>query len=57
MEMELIPLGNCACGRKIYASKEPMAVAHELPYCKEFEELEPLEFVKFVRLSRGIGES
>lgn len=51
------PLGLCACGKAIYASTEEGAVAHELPPCKEFLELEPVEFLRYVRRSRGIADS
>jgi len=50
------PLGLCACGKAIFAIVEAGAVVHEVPYCKEFLELEPDEFLTFVRRSRGIPD-
>lgn len=35
----------------------PPAVAHNLPQCREFVQLEPLEFLIYVRRSRGISDS
>ena len=56
--MELISIGLCACGVPIYASTgEILAVGHSLPQCEKFIELDVLEFLKYVRLSRGIGEA
>jgi hypothetical protein len=54
---QFVECGECPCGQKIYASKEALAVAHELPYCQEFMGLEADEFLAFVRRSRGIGEA
>ena len=50
-------LGLCPCGRRIFASVDQVAVIHEVPYCKQFFELEPLEFLIYVRRSRGITEN
>lgn len=50
-------LGLCACGGKIAASMNPVAVVHSIPYCKAFEMLEPDEFLTYVRRSRGIPDS
>ncbi len=49
-------LGLCACGRRIYADAEQCAVVHELPYCEKFLRLEPLEFLRYVRRSRGLPD-
>jgi len=49
-------LGLCVCGRRIYASTQPPAVMHELPCCEKFLELEALEFLTYVRRSRGIPD-
>jgi len=50
------PLGRCVCGKEIFADVRVCAVAHELPYCKAFEDLEPDEFLRYVRRSRGIAD-
>jgi len=50
-------LGLCVCGRRIFADANKGAVMHELPYCKAFQELEALEFLTYVRRSRGIPDA
>ena len=45
-------LGLCPCGKKIYANAKSGAVIHETPFCKNFEDLDPLEFIIFVRKYR-----
>ena len=52
----VVDLGLCACGQRIYSSEDPIAVMHELPYCQKFKELEPVEFLTYVRRSRGIPD-
>jgi hypothetical protein len=42
---------------RIYADVEQCAVVHEIPWCKQFMELEPDEFLTYVRRSRGIPDS
>jgi hypothetical protein len=51
-------LGLCVCGRRIYSctSNDEPAVMHALPYCQKFQELDALEFLKYVRRSRGIPD-
>ncbi len=49
-------LGLCVCGRRIYADTTCGAVLHEVPYCKAFEQLDPLDFFTYVRQSRGIPD-
>lgn len=59
MQVTMMPLGKCACGQDISASTnfEPVpAVAHALPYCKEFEQMDPVDFLTYVRRSRGIPD-
>lgn len=50
-------LGLCPCGSPIGANSEEGAVVHGLPYCKAFDDLDPLEFLVYVRRSRGITEN
>jgi hypothetical protein len=50
-------LGLCTCGKRIYADLAQCAVMHELPYCQKFQELEALQFLAYVRRSRGIPDS
>jgi hypothetical protein len=52
-----ISIGLCKCGRQIYAGKDKVAVVHALPYCKAFVRLDPVEFLRYVRRSRGIPDS
>ena len=54
--LQFINLGLCACGAKILADEKECAVAHELPYCKAFKELEPDEFLTYVRRWRGLPD-
>jgi hypothetical protein len=49
-------LGRCPCGAKIYADTKRCAVVHEEPVCSPFMELEPDEFLTFVRRSRGLPD-
>jgi hypothetical protein len=48
------PLGRCPCGGEIAADAERGAVVHSEPICFAFYSLEPLEFLVYVRESRGI---
>lgn len=53
-----IPLGNCVCGQAIQASADDeCAVMHAEPTCEKFRELDPYEFLRYVRRSRGIPDS
>ena len=54
--MKLYWLGLCPCGVAIYANRETGAVAHDVPFCEQFRMLEPMEFLRYVRRSRGIPE-
>lgn len=47
-------LGLCPCGGKIYVSIDPPCVAHEPPTCEKFDDLEPDDFLTYVRKTRGI---
>lgn len=49
-------LGLCTCGRRIYADVKQGAVMHDEPACKKFLELEPDQFLTYVRRSRGLPE-
>jgi hypothetical protein len=50
-------LGLCPCGQPIFASSEPAAVIHGIPYCEQFLKLEPDEFLTYVRRFRRISDS
>jgi hypothetical protein len=52
----VIPLGLCPCGGKIAASMGPDRVGHSVPSCLEFQDLGPVEFLKYVLRVRGIPE-
>lgn len=47
----------CPCGRKFYVDTLQFAVLHELPVCERFESLEPHEFLRYVRQSKGITDN
>jgi hypothetical protein len=49
-------LGLCPCGGRIAASRISEGVSHQYPPCQKFIDLEPLEFLKYVRRSRGISD-
>ena len=50
------PLGLCPCGKAIGASVAFGSVFHAFPPCPKFAELEPDEFLAYVRRSRGIPD-
>lgn len=56
MILNPVPLGQCVCGATIFADTEQGAVIHGMPYCKAFEQLEPDEFLSYVRRSRGLPD-
>jgi hypothetical protein len=55
--MQAESLGLCVCGRAIYAVVNVGAVLHDLLPCPKFIELEPDEFLTYVRRSRGIPDA
>lgn len=55
-EIEVTPLGMCPCG-KIIGTIGDTAVIHGTPTCDAFKNLEPDEFLTYVRRSRGIPDS
>jgi hypothetical protein len=57
-------LGLCVCGKRIYEAvvhhawrEDVPAVIHEMPYCQKFLDLELVEYLRYVRRSRGITEN
>jgi hypothetical protein len=50
------PLGRCPCGGEIAADAEQGAVVHSEPVCQKYLELDPLEFLVYVRRSRGLPD-
>jgi hypothetical protein len=50
-------LGLCPCGKKIGANGPAGHVIHELPACKAFMKLDPVQFLAYVRRSRGVTEN
>jgi hypothetical protein len=46
-------LGLCPCGRRIYADVRKTGLLHEMPMCVPFEELQPEEFLRYVRIARS----
>jgi hypothetical protein len=55
-QMPMESLGKCVCGGEIYANVAVCAVAHSHPACAKFLELEPDEFLVYVRRARGIPD-
>jgi hypothetical protein len=53
---DYVLLGHCTCGGEIWASEADCSVAHSLPYCPKFEELEPDKFLAYIREARGLPE-
>lgn len=51
--------GKCPCGSRILITIYPPAVAHEPPVCEKFAELEPDDFLAYVRgtleIKRGLN--
>ncbi len=39
----------CPCGKNVYQSLNPPVVIHSEPRCRKFDELEPLEFLRWMR--------
>lgn len=54
--MEFTDVGICACGQPIAVSTKDFAVIHKLPQCEQFKQLEPDEFLAYVRRNRGITD-
>lgn len=56
--MQMESLGKCPCGGEIRAETIiTFSVTHTAPPCREFLELEPDEFLAYVRRSRGISDA
>lgn len=49
-------LGLCPCGERIFAEENAGAVIHGVPPCEEYLNLEPDEFLTYVRRTRGIPD-
>ena len=51
-----MPLGNCTCGKEIYAvisgDENTQGLIHEEPFCKKFKELDCLDFLQWLRFAR-----
>jgi hypothetical protein len=58
-------LGFCVCGKRIYEGRAQFAtgpqdvpsVIHEWPPCQKYLDLELVEYLRYVRRSRGITEN
>lgn len=55
-ELNAEDCGLCVCGRRIYVDAKQFAVLHDEPACKMFLDLEPDEFLTYVRRSRAIPD-
>lgn len=55
----------CACGQLVrVGSMSTMdgadlgpVVAHEMPFCEDFDRLEPLEFLQWLRVKKGMADA
>ncbi len=56
-QIECDDLGLCPCGKRIGATRKGYAVVHDDPPCQKFLELELVEFLTYVRRSRGIPDA
>ena len=54
-KIEAEDLGLCPCGQQIGANAQTCEVVHGIPPCRPFVELNPTEFLAYVRRSRGIA--
>lgn len=45
--------GACLCGATFYVFENPPAVAHAQPTCKAYDDLEPDEFLAYLRTGRN----
>jgi len=46
---------RCPCGGEAALCLEPPAVLHRVPWCSEFQRLEPDEYLAWVRRDRSKG--
>ena len=54
LDIMATPVGSCPCGGEIMVSTEPTGVGHAVPPCSKYLELEPDEFLAYVRKSREV---
>jgi len=57
LHIEGEPLGKCPCGQDIFADEKQCMVIHTAPTCEPFLTLGTVEFLAYVRRSRGIGDN
>jgi hypothetical protein len=51
-------IGLCpCCQNNLYADAHVGAIVHDFPPCGKFKELDPLDFIRYVRRSRGIPDA
>lgn len=55
-DLEFQNLGLCICGQQIGINYETQCVAHFEPRCAEYNRMEPLEFLQWVRKKKGIPD-
>lgn len=53
--MNPIDIGLCVCGKRIIATTDPCGVAHEDPECETFRQMEPQDFVSYIKAVREFG--
>jgi len=49
-------IGTCPCGGSLFANPVLACVRHSVPCCQPFISLDALEFMQYVRRSRGITD-
>lgn len=51
--------GICPCGKKFFVDSEACAVAHESPFCRDFMDLKPTDYLKFLneRIAKFMREN
>lgn len=61
----MIPLGKCPCGKEIFSTEQirtekdgpgQPGLVHGWPPCKPFIKMELIEYMKYVRTTRGISD-
>jgi hypothetical protein len=53
-KLNITELGKCPCGEYIGMDENRYAVIHSFPVCDKFDELEPNDFLKYIRQCRGM---
>jgi hypothetical protein len=46
--IEFYEVSLCTCGKKVFVNTSIFALAHESPHCKNFENLDVVDFLKYL---------